>query len=59
MTRKKYDYDRMLEEFNERYGYVTIDMAIVKRFVRKYKTDNIHLLYDYCLSQNKHYGVTP
>jgi len=54
MTRKKYDYDRMLEEFNERYGYVTIDMAIVKRFVRKYKTDNIHLLYDYCLSQNKH-----
>lgn len=58
MPKRKYDYDKMLAAFNREYGYVTIDINIVKRFVRKYKCDNIHLLYDWCLSQGKHYGVT-
>jgi hypothetical protein len=34
---KKYDYEKMLSDFNHEYGYVTIDMNIVKRFVRKFK----------------------
>lgn len=47
----------MLSDFNSEYGYVTIDMNIVKRFVRKFKCTNIHLLYDWCVSQNIHHGV--
>ena len=54
---KKYDYEKMLSDFNSEYGYVTIDMNIVKRFVRKFKCTNIHLLYDWCVSQNIHHGA--
>lgn len=53
----KIDERAMLDAFRERYGYVEIDARIVARFVRKYKSDNIHLLYDWCLSQGMHYGV--
>ena len=54
---KNYDYEKMLSDFNIEFGYVTIDMNIVKRFVRKFKCTNIYLLYDWCMSQNIHHGV--
>lgn len=57
MAKLKYNTTEMLEQFRRTYGYVEIDESIVKRFVRKFKTDNIHLLYDWCLSQGIHYGV--
>lgn len=57
MAQKKYNYQQILDDFNSEYGYVTIDLEIVKKFVRKFKCENIHLLYDWCVSQGKHYGV--
>jgi len=57
MVKLKYNTTEMLEQFRRTYGYVEIDKSIVTRFVRKFKTDNIHLLYDWCLSQGIHYGV--
>lgn len=54
---KKYDYEKMLSDFNSEFEYVAIDMNIVKRFVRKFKCTNIYLLYDWCVSQNIHHGV--
>lgn len=57
MAKLKYNTKEMLEQFQRTYGYVEIDESIVTRFVRKFKTDNIHLLYDWCVSQGIHYGV--
>ena len=57
MAKLKYNTKEMLEQFQRTYGYVEIDESIVTRFVRKFKTDNIHLLYDWCVSQGFHYGV--
>ena len=34
---KKYDYEKMLSDFNSEFGCVTIDKNIVKRFVREMK----------------------
>ena len=57
MKNKEFNTAEILEQFRRIYGYVDIDEKIVVRFVRKFKTDNIHLLYDWCLSCGVHYGV--
>ena len=43
--------DLLYAEFRESYPYVSIDRRVVELFIRRFNTCNVHLLYDFVLSQ--------
>lgn len=42
----------LYEEFHATYPYVCIDKLVVEDFCREFDSCNVHLLYDYVLSQD-------
>lgn len=55
---KKYDYEKILSDFNSEFGYVTIDTNIVKRFSCANSNAQTFIFFmTWCMSQNIHHGV--
>ena len=44
--------DQLHEGLRDFYPHVFVDRKIVARFIRQYKSTDVHMLYDYILSQD-------
>ena len=44
--------DQLYEAFRSTYPYVSVDKKVVARFIKQYKSTDVHMLYDYILSQD-------
>lgn len=44
--------DQLHEVLRDFYPYVSVDKKVVARFMRQYKSTDVHMLYDYILSQD-------
>lgn len=44
--------DQLYEVLRDFYPYVSVDKKVVARFIKQYKSTDVHMLYDYILSQD-------
>jgi hypothetical protein len=51
-TQQESTVDQLYETFRSTYPYVSVDKKVVARFIKQYKSTNVHMLYDYILSQD-------
>lgn len=51
--------NQLHEAFRDSYPYVSVDKKVVARFIKQYRSTDVHMLYDYVLSQALADDVAP
>lgn len=51
-TQQESIVDQLHEVLRDFYPYVSVDKKVVARFIKQYKSTDVHMLYDYILSQD-------